>query len=309
MGIVYRAHDEHLNRNVAIKILPQDSLADDTSRQRFRKEAHALSKLNHPNVASVFDFDSEGGVDFLVEELIPGTSLDEKLLSRPLSERQIVSLGSQLCEGLASAHEQQIIHRDLKPGNLRITPDDRLKILDFGLAKVLHAANLAKDTDVTESFTEPEHVSGMLPYMAPEQLLNENLDTRTDIWSVGCVLYEMATGQRPFAGTGVALADLILHQQPTNPSKLNHRISLGLEAIILQCLEKDPARRYASAREIAVDLHRLDTGTLTRALAARRRALLRRATPIVALLSYLSLAARCGTGCIARRPLPPAVER
>src|SRR5262249_22699276 len=109
--------------------------------QRFRKEAHALSKLNHPDVASVFDFDSEGGMDFLVEELIPGASLDHMLLSRPLPERQIVSLGSQLCEGLASAHEQQIIHRDLKPGNLRITPDDRLKILDFGLAKGLHAGS------------------------------------------------------------------------------------------------------------------------------------------------------------------------
>ncbi len=270
MGVVHRAHDERLERDVALKVLPAGALADETARRRFRKEALALSKLSHPNIATVFDFDSENGTDFLVEELIPGSSLDEMLASGRLGEKQVVNLGVQLCEGLAAAHAQAIIHRDLKPANIRVTPDGRVKILDFGLAKVLRSSS-GSNTDVTISFTETQTVSGTLPYMAPEQLLNETLDARTDIWAAGCVLYEMATGFRAFRGSGPTLTDAILHQQPTTPTKRNRSISHGLEAIVLKCLEKDPALRYASAQDIAVDLQRLGMGTATKALAARRR--------------------------------------
>lgn len=255
MGVVYRAHDERLARDVALKVLPSGALADGAARKRFYKEALALSKLNHPNIATVFDFDSAGGSDLLIEELIPGVSLDEMLAGGSLSEKEIAHLGTQLCEGLAAAHEQGIIHRDLKPANIRVTPDRRVKILDFGLAKVLHA-DAGTDMDVTTS-AETQQVSGTLPYMAPEQLLNQKLDARTDIWAVGCVLYEMATCRRPFPDSGPALINSILNQPPTTPLKLNARVSAGLDSIILKCLEKDPSLRYQSAREIAVDLHRL----------------------------------------------------
>ena len=149
MGVVYRAYDEHLDRDVAIKILPPGLLADDTARQRFHAEAHTLSKLNHPNIAAVYDFDSCDGIDFLAEELVPGVSLDEVLPSGPLSEHEILNLGTQLGEGLAASHGHGILHRDIKPGNLRLTADGQLKIVDFGLAKTLPLSGLSADEQTT----------------------------------------------------------------------------------------------------------------------------------------------------------------
>ncbi len=259
MGVVYRAHDEHLDCDVALKVLPAGELADDENRRRFRKEALALSKVQHPNIAVIHDFDTQDGTDFLVEELIPGLSLSEMLISGPLPVREIISIASQLCEGLAAAHEQGIVHRDLKPGNIRITPDARVKILDFGLAKVLRRNAIGNERDATVSLTETQTVSGTLPYMAPEQLLNEKVDTSNDIWAAGCVLYEMAAGQRPFHGSGPALTDAILHLPPPSLSAADHTLS-GLEAIVLKCLEKEPALRYQSAKEVVVDLRRLQRG-------------------------------------------------
>ena len=289
MGVVYRAHDEHLECDVALKVLPPGKLADESARKRFRREALALSKLNHPNIAVVHDFDTQDGTDFLVEELISGLPLNEMLLSGPLPEREIIHLGAQLAEGLAAAHEHGIIHRDLKPANIRVTPDARLKILDFGLAKVLHTATPGSDTDATASLTETQTVSGTFPYMAPEQLLNEKLDPRTDIWAAGCVLYEMATGQRPFLGHGPALIEAILHRPPLLPSKLNHKLNPALEAIILKCLEKDPDLRYASPREIAVDLQRVAAGA-TPPLTSTTRSTAR----VVIVLLLLALFAAAG---------------
>ena len=254
MGVVYRAHDERLDRDVALKVLPPGLLVETDARRRFHKEALALSKLNHPNIATVHDFDTEDGTDFLVEELIEGLSLDAMLVAGPLPEKEIIHLGSQLAEGLAAAHDHGVIHRDLKPGNLRVTPDARLKILDFGLAMILRGD--ASPTAVTESLSETQNFAGTFPYMAPEQLLGGKLDARTDIWATGCILYEMATGRRPFLGTGPALTDGILHQMPPALSKLNPKVSDALDAVIRKCLDKDPQRRYLSVREIAVDLGR-----------------------------------------------------
>jgi tetratricopeptide (TPR) repeat protein len=254
MGVVYRAHDERLDRDVALKVLPTGTVVDTAARKRFHKEALTLSKLNHPNIATVHDFDTEDGTDFLVEELIEGLSLDAMLASGCLSDKKIISLGSQLAEGLAAAHEHGIIHRDLKPANVRVTPDARLKILDFGLAIILRGE--VSRTAVTESLSETKAMTGTLPYMAPEQLLGGRLDARTDIWAVGCVLYEMATGRRPFLGSGPTLTDAILHESPPTISKLNPKISAELDVVIQKCLDKDPAKRYQSAREIAVDLQR-----------------------------------------------------
>ncbi len=289
MGVVYRAHDERLERDVALKVLPPGALEDEAARKRFRKEALALSKLNHPNIATIFDFDTQDSTDFLVEELIPGLALSEMLASGPLPEREILNLGAQLAEGLAAAHEHGVVHRDLKPANVRVTPDARVKVLDFGLAKMVHRAG---PLEATASLTETQAVSGTLPYMAPEQLLDENLDARTDLWACGCVLYEMATGRRPFLGSGPALTDAILHQPPAAPSKLNHKIAAGLEAIILKCLEKDPTLRYASARDIAIDLHRLSMATGAAPIAPpRRRFLARKVLLGVAVLLVVVLGA------------------
>src|SRR5437867_1212279 len=192
MGVVYLAHDERLHRDVTLKVLPAGTLADETARRRFRREAQALSKLNHPNIATVHDFDSQEGMDFLVMEHIPGMGLDERLAGGPLAEKEAVKLGVQLAHGLEAAHREGVMHRDLKPGNLRITPDGRLKILDFGLAKGLRQG---EGTDLT-SLTTVGEVVGTLAYMAPEQLRGERVDARTDLYAAGAGLYERATGRR-----------------------------------------------------------------------------------------------------------------
>jgi len=262
MGVVYRAHDERLDRDVALKVLPPGTVVDPAVRRRFRKEALMLSKLNHPNIATIHDFDDDEGTDFLIEEFVDGLSLDAMLGAGPLSETEILRLGSQLADGLAIAHDHGVIHRDLKPANLRITPEARLKILDFGLADILRG-DVGPDA-VTQSFSETRAIVGTLPYMAPEQLLKRKFDVRTDIWATGCVLFEMATGRRPFLGSGPALTEAIVHQPAASASKLNPRISAGLDAVIQKCLEKDPERRYSCAREIAVDLGRASTPMRTR---------------------------------------------
>lgn len=286
MGVVYRAHDDRLDRDVALKVLPPGTLSDEAARRRFHKEALTLSRLSHPNIATVFDFDTQEGTDFLVTEFIPGLTLDSMLAAGPLAEKEIVRLGSQLAEGLEAAHQHGVIHRDLKPGNVRITADARVKILDFGLARIVHGE--AGPAAVTESLTETGLVAGTLPYMAPEQLLGSSLDPRTDIWAAGCVLYEMATGRRPFLGFGATLTDAILHQPAPAASKLNPKLSPGLEAIILKCLEKDPSLRYASARDIAVDLHRL-TSTSIRVVPQPRRVRTRNVVIASALVAVLAL--------------------
>ena len=190
MGEVYRARDEHLPRDVAIKVLPPGTLIDEAARKHFHKEALILSQLNHPNIAAIHDFDTQQGVDFLVMEYIPGITLSEKVAGRPLPEKEIFRLGVQLAEGLAAAHHHGVVHRDLKPANLRVTTDGRLKILDFGLAKL---GRPVTNNATTESLSETWAKAGTLPYMAPEQLLGEAIDTRTDIHAAGSVLYEMAT--------------------------------------------------------------------------------------------------------------------
>jgi serine/threonine-protein kinase len=255
MGVVYRAHDTRLERDVALKVLPAGVLSDDAARKRFRKEALALSKLNHPNIATVFDFDTEDGTDFLVMEYIPGTTLNQKVAAGPMTEKEIARLGRQIAEGLAAAHDQSVLHRDLKPANIRITTDGRAKILDFGLAKLIPPPDMESRA---ETATESAALAGTLPYMAPEQLRRERLDTRTDIFAFGDVLYEMATGRRPFRGeTQPQLTEAILHEAPVAPRALNSRLSPDLERIITKCLEKEPERRYQSAKEVEVDLRRL----------------------------------------------------
>ncbi len=261
MGVVYRARDERLDRDVALKVLAPGLLANEQARKRFRQEARALSRINHPNIATIHDFDSQAGVDLLAMEYVPGETLSDMTVRGAVPEPEVVRLGLQLAEGLAAAHAQGVIHRDLKPGNLRVTPDGRLKILDFGLAKLaLPAAGEA----ATESAAATEGAIGTLPYMAPEQLCGGPVDARTDVYAAGVVLYELATGRRPFSDPlAPALTDAILHQPPLLPGRVRPEVSPALEAIILRCLEKDPGVRYQTAADLLADLRRLATTSTT----------------------------------------------
>jgi TolB-like protein/Tfp pilus assembly protein PilF len=306
MGVVYRAYDERLQRHVALKVLPPGLLADEVTRRRFRKEALSLSKLNHPNVATVHDFNTQDGVDFLVMELVPGATLEERLARGALPEKEVLRLGAQLAHGLAAAHANGIVHRDLKPGNLRLTQDGRLKILDFGLAAWLHPA--IDDMADTPVLGETQIVIGSPPYMSPEQLRGEEVDLRSDIYGAGGVLYKMVTGQRPFADLqGPRLIDAILHHAPEPPSRYE-RVSPALEQIILKCLDKDPAHRYQSARELLVDLERLSAPTSPSTGPHPRRFRSRRLAVAAAGLAIPLLGAAGWYGLVDRRGIHTTAE-
>lgn len=256
MGVVYRARDEQLQREVAIKVLTTGTLSDDSARRHFRKEALALAKLNHPNIGAVYEFGTQDGVDFLVMEYVPGKTLADQLVGGTLPEKDVISLGIQIASALEEAHERGIVHRDLKPANIAITAKGSVKVLDFGLAKLLQT----EGEGPTEVWVESQAGAGTLPYMPPEQLKGERVDARADIYTIGAVLYEMATGRRAFRdGIITRLVDAILHQPPTSTRVVNPGISPELDSIILKCLDKDRDRRYQSAKELLVDLRRLQT--------------------------------------------------
>ena len=246
MGEVYRAHDSRLERDVAVKVLPPNVLADEDARRQFRREALALSRLNHPHIATVYDFDTEAGVDFLVMELVQGESLaDHVNRQKPLPEAEVIRLGSQIAEALEAAHEQGVIHRDLKPSNIMVTPKGQAKVVDFGLAKRLQET--AGQTFATAS-SGIQSVAGTLPYMAPEQLASGQIDARTDLYALGAVLYEMATGRRAFDKDRIeTLMFEILHGMPRPARSLREEISQDLDRLIESCLSKDAARRPVSA--------------------------------------------------------------
>src|ERR1700722_3107164 len=254
MGVVYRAHDQQLERDVALKVLPPGTLSNDASRRQFRKEALALAKLSHPNIETVYEFDTQDGIDFLVMEYVTGNTLAERLAAGALPEKEVVALGMQIAAAMEEAHGRGIVHRDLKPRNIAITARGHAKVLDFGLAKLLPQVN-----DVTsDTLTDTQAGAGTLPYMPPEQLQGESVDARADIYTIGAVLYEMATDRRAFPDELPSrVIDAILHHPPVPPRALNPRISPELERIILKCLDKDPARRFQSAKELSVDLRRL----------------------------------------------------
>jgi eukaryotic-like serine/threonine-protein kinase len=245
MGVVYRAEDPRLERDVALKVLKRDALEDSAAKQRFRQEARALSRLLHPNIATLFDFDSQDGVDFLVLEFVAGETLAQSLSGGALPETRARAIALEIAEALEAAHEQGIVHRDLKPGNVVITPRGRAKVLDFGLARFLPGS-----TSVTRSVaaTGGGTLLGTVPYMAPEQVSEGRVDARSDLYSLGTILFEMTTGRRPFSGDdAVSLLYRIVNEPPPSLRDVRPGLSPELETLVARCLEKSPPLRFADA--------------------------------------------------------------
>ncbi|HET9839078.1 MAG TPA: protein kinase, partial [Candidatus Angelobacter sp.] len=267
MGVVYEAEDLSLGRHVALKFLPGTLQQDEQALQRFQREARAASALNHPNICTIYEIASDGHRHFIAMELLEGETLNHRLSGRNCSVDQILDWGVQIADALEAAHGKGIVHRDLKPANLFITQREQAKVLDFGLAKVGPAARAAAMPAMptmsrNDHITEAGSTVGTIAYMSPEQALGKDLDARSDIFSLGVVLYEMATGKLPFQGTtSAAIFDAILHSAPTAPVRLNPELPPGLESVINKCLEKDRELRYQSMGELRADLKRLKRDT------------------------------------------------
>jgi eukaryotic-like serine/threonine-protein kinase len=262
MGVVYKAEDTKLGRMVALKFLPDDCVLDSTALERFRREARSASALNHPNICTIYEVDEADGKPFIAMELLQGVSLTRRIGGRPLPVRELLEFGIQLADALDAAHSMGVLHRDLKPGNIFVTQRSQAKLLDFGLAKMLATSDnlptLIQGIAGPASLTTRGVALGTIAYMSPEQARGEELDTRSDLFSLGVVLYEMATGEQAFAGTTQAIVfDGILHKDPDPPSRSNHEIPTEVDRIIRKAIEKKCEDRYASAQDLREDLRRL----------------------------------------------------
>ena len=270
MGEVYLARDPKINRDVAIKVLPAAFSSDPERLRRFEQEAQAVGALNHPNILSIFDVDTHEGSPYLVSELLEGETLRQQLNGAALPLRKALDTALQIASGLAAAHEKGIVHRDLKPDNLFVTKDGRVKILDFGIAKLIEPRNGSEvDTDLeTRKFnTQPGTVMGTVGYMSPEQVAGRRVDHRSDIFSLGVILYEMLSGKRPFRGaSAIETLNAILKEEPPELSESNTQINFALERVVMHCLEKNPEQRFQSARDVAFALEALSGSSSTRTM-------------------------------------------
>jgi serine/threonine-protein kinase len=257
MGEVFLAEDTRLNRKVALKILPPQSGDDPTLSKRFVREGRAAAAITHPNVAQIFDVGDEGGIHFIAMEYVEGRPLADLIRNGPLDTPRLLDFATQIADGLDEAHSRGVVHRDIKPENIVVTARERLKILDFGLAKLSRTKQAGPDS-ATDYRTESGIVMGTVNYMSPEQALGRNTDHRTDLFSTGVTLYALATGRRPFdGGSSTETIDRIVHAHPDAIARYNYSVPAELERIVRKCLEKDPERRYQSARDLLVDLRNL----------------------------------------------------
>jgi len=251
MGVVYKGHDTRLDRVVAVKAMPSHLLEDAAAKARFQREAKLLASLNHPNIAAIHDIiEQEEGASYLVLEYVPGQTLDQRIAHKPLKLEQALSIGQQVAEAISAAHEKGVVHRDLKPGNIKITPDGRVKVLDFGLAKT----SVSKDASGEPSVTQAGRVIGTPAYMSPEQACGKPADHRTDIWSFGCIMYEMLTGHLPFEGeTTTEILARIIEREP-DWEMLPEDTPSNIRVLLRRCLEKDPRRRLRDIGDAAIEI-------------------------------------------------------
>ncbi|MBD3855625.1 MAG: protein kinase, partial [Acidobacteria bacterium] len=310
MGEVYRAHDERLDRDVAIKVMHQKVAQDAERLARFEREATAVAKLAHPNVLEIWDFGTEDGITYAVTELLEGQNLRARIPTSGLPWQKVVEIGAAIADGLAAAHGKGIVHRDLKPENVFVTSDGRVKVLDFGLARVLEEVLPEAETaTLTPAGTETGTIMGTVGYMAPEQVKGRPADHRSDVFALGCVLYEMVSGRRPFEGdTTVETMAAILKEEPTQLSSTGATLPGDLERTVHRCLEKSPTARFQSAADLAFGLRSIGTGPAVmmatptgevRPVTRKKRWSLAAAVTAVA-----AIVAVVGWGLLSRQPAP-----
>lgn len=306
MGEIYLANDSRLGRQVALKFLPPAFRKDSERLRRFQNEARAASTLNHPNVATIYEIGEAENVSFIAMEYIDGYTLDQKIAGKPLNTDDIVNISIQVADALDDAHAHGVVHRDIKAGNIMLTRRDQVKVLDFGLAKMSSISQPELTDAPTAVKTSPGLVMGTVQYMSPEQAVGQTIDARSDIWSFGVVLYEMATGRKPFIGANSSeTIEKIRHSQPEAISRFNYGIPGELERILRKCLEKDRENRYQSARELVIDLKNLrrdldSSAKVTTAISVPKKSSFQ-STILITTAGVLILAVIAGAFYVARR--------